>query len=268
MSAKKLAVAVIAVFAMSFSLFGCFGGGESDSSSSSSGQDEIMEAFTGTWDLVEITKDEKAVADDQLAKLEDSTENVFVNLNEDKTAEFQLVTVVRKGVWEASDPTKGVVMLMGDTADMEIADDKLRFEQSGYKMTFSKSSKAREVTDYTRSEKVEDMVIADDDQAKIELTEKRVDEDADPGYVFEVTNKSDKAVYFTPHPESFTVDGVSLEPYGAYSIQPGETFEAFVWFDHHELGSSDLESLKDVVGTIDLWDNETYDVLSSYGVEL
>lgn len=114
-------------------------------------------------------------------------------------------------------------------------------------------------------EKIDDIQpvsVADDSVVKIEATGKGTDFTSDPGYRLSITNKTKKS-FFIGATGPFKVNGKELEAGLGDVIEAGETVETFIYFDKNELGGS-VEALKDVEGTIVVFDEETEKELGSY----
>ena len=120
-------------------------------------------------------------------------------------------------------------------------------------------------TDYLKQDvSIDPITVADDDLVKIVAVAQAVDFEGDPGYIFEITNKSDIALYVTNTDGVFTVNGQLIDPTLAETVAPGQTIEGIMFFDRAKLGSSDLSSLVAVEGTIEVWNDDTLDTLGTY----
>ena len=133
MRKKGLFIALLScVFVLGLALAGCGGGGASGSS------DDAKKAFTGTWDLVEMSQDGEVTSSDDLETLKSLGLEVYVNLNEDGTAALVLFGEALEGTWEAKSATAGSITLNDQKVDMTLADSKLKFEQEGASLVFEK----------------------------------------------------------------------------------------------------------------------------------
>lgn len=134
---KKAIIALIAgIFALSLALVGCSG------NSGGSGEDPTAaakKAFTGTWDMVEMSQGDDITGSDDIETLKALGLEVYLNLNEDNTAEFVMFGEAIEGTWEASSPTSGHLDLGTAVGDMTLADERLTFEQDGSSITFARS---------------------------------------------------------------------------------------------------------------------------------
>ena len=112
------------------------------------------------------------------------------------------------------------------------------------------------------------VVIADDDTIGITVEAKKVDSSDDPGFVLKISNKTDGKVYVYSNP-GWTVKGAQVnDPVLRALVDPGETSEEFMWFDHGNLPTSSLDGLKEVVGTLVVEDYGTSAILGEYGFSL
>ena len=125
---KKVLIAVFAcVCALCVALVGC-----TDEKAAAKA------AFSGTWDLVELTQGEEVTSSQDLDTLRNLGLEVFLNLNEDNTAALVMFGEALDGKWEATSKTEGTLTLEDQTITMKIADSKLTLEQQGSKLTFQK----------------------------------------------------------------------------------------------------------------------------------
>ena len=126
--AKKYVIALFScAFALCLALVGCGDNGAA-----------AKAAFTGTWDLVEMSQGDQVTGSDELETLKSLGLEVYVNLNDDGTSALVLFGEVINGTWEAKSTTEGTITMEGQQVSMKIADSKLTFEQEGAKLTFQK----------------------------------------------------------------------------------------------------------------------------------
>ena len=111
-------------------------------------------------------------------------------------------------------------------------------------------------------EDIAPVAIADDATCSITVTAKGTDFTGDPSYRLSVANKTDKALYFTAE-KPFTVGGKSIDAGLGDSVDPGETIDITMYFDHEELGGG-VELLADVTGTINVEDDATESAIADY----
>ncbi len=111
-------------------------------------------------------------------------------------------------------------------------------------------------------EDIKPVTIVDDPTIKIEVTGKGTDFTADPGYRLSITNKTDKA-FFLGAEDVFKVDGHDIEAGLGDVLDPGNTAETFMYFSAEELGGG-VEKLKNVEGTIVVFDDESEEQLGTY----
>ena len=65
---------------------------------------------------------------------------------------------------------------------------------------------------------------------------------------------------------TFSVDGQMVDFTLTETVKPGMFAETFGYFDSTKV--TDIEAMKNVAGTISLMDNDTYDTIASYPIEL
>ena len=119
-------------------------------------------------------------------------------------------------------------------------------------------------SNFKEKRELQTYVVADDDIARIETVAVFVDTDDDPGFIFWLTNKTDKELYFTNADGVFTVNGKQADPILSEDVAPGQTLETAMWFDHRELDSSKIDDFVNVKGQLEVWDGETLETLASY----
>ena len=142
--AKKGVLALLScMFALCLALAGCGG---------SAGNNETTgkAAFTGTWDLIEMSQDGETTGKDDLESLKSRGYEVFLNLNEDGSAALVLFGEATEGTWTASSATSGSLSLEGQQINMTIEDSKLKVEQEKTTLVFEKGE-AKEVPSQSES---------------------------------------------------------------------------------------------------------------------
>lgn len=268
---KKGVIAVLAcVFALSLALVGCGSGGNS-----------MKAAWIGTWDLNEMDDNGEVTNADDIAALREYGLDVYLELNRDGTSTFMLFGEEMTGTWDASSETKATLTMEGQTVDMSIADDRLSLTQDGSTLIFvkgedrsddskSSSSASAEASSSSAASaddelvKIDQLVLADDDVAKITFDAMKVDEYGDPGYTCTITNNSKKKVYVYSA-NGWTVNGAEVgDPVLLEAIEPGDTVKGFMWFDHEETGIESTSDLVAVEGLIVVEDYESGDQLADY----
>lgn len=146
---------------------------------------------------------------------------------------------------------------------------------AGYAMTFERGevkansndgdSKAASTTD--KSTVAVDKVLVDDENCTITVLNKKQDWLDNCGYTFKVENKTaDKTVLFMAEYGTFSVDGQMVDFTLTETVKPGMFAETFGYFDSTKI--TDIEAMKNVAGTISLMDNDTYDTIASYPIEI
>jgi hypothetical protein len=127
---KRFGIALLAcLFVLCLSIVGCGGSDEK----------AAKDAFTGTWDLVEMESGDKSTGADEFELFRSLGYDVYLNMNEDGSCALVLFGSVSKGTWAATSPTAGTTTIEDlGTISMSIADSKLTLEQDDAKLVFEK----------------------------------------------------------------------------------------------------------------------------------
>ena len=89
----------------------------------------------------------------------------------------------------------------------------------------------------------------------------------DCGYTFKVENKTaDKTILFMAEYGTFSIDNQMVDFTLTETVKPGMFVETFGYFDNTKV--TDIDAMKNVAGTISLMDNDTYDAIASYPIEI
>lgn len=267
---RKLLVCALAACAMTLclALAGCGGGATNDK--------DAKEAFIGSWKLAGMVSDgEEATAED-IAMLDAFGMSVGLNVNEDGTCGLILFGESLDGTWEAKSATEATFTIDGSPITATITDGKLQMNDDGYAMTFergevkadgSATGDAKAATTDDKDAVAVDKVLVDDENCTITVLNKKKDWLDDCGYTFKFENKTaDKTILFMAEYGTFSVDGQMVDLTLSETVKPGMFVESFGFFDNTKI--SDLDALKNVAGTISLMDNDTYDTVASYPIEL
>ena len=266
---RKLLVCALVACAMTLclALTGCGGGGTNDK--------DAKEAFIGSWKLAGMVSDgEEATAED-IAMLDAFGMSVGLNVNEDGTCALIMFGEPLDGTWEAKSATEATFTIDGSPITATITDGKLQMTDDGYAMTFERGevkansndgdSKAASTTD--KNTVAVDKVLVDDENCTITVLNKKQDWLDDCGYTFKVENKTaDKTVLFMAEYGTFSVDGQMVDFTLTETVKPGMFVETFGYFDNTKV--TDIDAMKNVAGTISLMDNDTYDAIASYPIEI
>ena len=129
MGKRGIVAVFICMLVLSMALVGC--GGNSEKS---------KEAFTGTWNVVELVQDGQPVSNDDLEALKALGMEIYVNLNEDGTAMLALFGEVLNGTWDAKSATEGTITFSESTSNLTIENSRLKFENKGSSMVFEKGA--------------------------------------------------------------------------------------------------------------------------------
>lgn len=286
MNLKKLLAVTACVAALCMGLVACTGN-SSSSSAASSASAEIQVEYPGTWELAS-TRDAEGhtMTSDELKALEEMGLPVFLNLNEDGTATFVIFNVPLSGTWEKVDATTLSLTIDGEYAAATYEEGLLFILAGDSELGFTRSD-PREVpaagSDAAHpgvselagalaltgeTQEMNAAVIADDDTCKITAVAKTMDVLGDPGYDLVITNKIDRTIYVMCDFGSFSVAGTPCEGYVFKDVKPNETITANMYFSGEELAISSLDGLKDVTGTLIVYDDATMDELGKYPVTL
>lgn len=244
--------------------------------------------FIGAWELSSMESEGESFGEGDLAMLKGLGLNVTLSMSEDKSFALDFMGDDVSGTWEAKDANTVALNAEGDLGAIEgkLADGKLTIEVEGDKIVFAKTGDAPSaaapkddktnngaggdkgggVTDGTKGTEI-NKTIADDDVCTIVVLNTGVDFAEDPGYNLKVTNKADKAIYVTAKWGTFSVDGKMIDPSLGETIQPGKYVETFMYFDDKKLGGG-IEALTQVEGTIEVMDDDSWNVLAMYSLNL
>lgn len=269
-------VAALCAMALCLGLAGCGGGG-------------YEKNFAGTWKLSGMETSGEASSSEDIAMLESLGISMFIELDEDMTAELDMMGEVMTGTWSAQSASECRVTIDGSVMDGTLDGDSLTFAADGEKMTFvradeserasaaasgtalsealeSETATAEAGDESDASEAVTmDVVVADDDICKITVASKEADWAGDPGYNVVVENKTGKAISVTGEYGTFSVDGKMVEIWGSADVQPGMYAEEFFYFSSSDVPS--IDAMVNVKGQIQVTDANSWDELATYSVE-
>lgn len=281
---KKLKFAAIigCAFALCLALVGC---GPS------------KESYVGTWDLKSSAViDESDVpgttyTEEEVTSLRDSDLDIYLTLKDNGVAVFNLLGSLTDGKWEANggngsiefdqpgtvDPDTGE-MVETTSATLKLSGDTLIMEKDNTAFTFTKGEDKDpykddgiEVADengmsliMTESEKLNSPVtIVDNDQVSMVIDGKGVDSIGDPGYNLQIENKTVDTLNFWL-PEPVTVGDKEVRCYTYITLNPGASTTTFLQLDVEDAGTSDVNELSDVKGTIQVDNAENGEMVGTY----
>lgn len=271
---KKLSTALALAFALvlSFALVGC--GGSKDYS----------ENFTGTWKLTAMS----GTTEDDIALMESFGMAMLLDLNEDKTLAFDMMGESMEGTWEAKSASECTLTIDGENATATLSGEELTLSSGDEEMTFKKisadeaaalrSTSGDQAASLLDGEGESDsaeavdadfapVTVADDSLVTLEIVGKKTDYWGDSGYVANITNNSDKAIYVTVPFDQSSVNDVMVDFWGSQTVQPGKkATDVFFYADSEDVAS--LDELANVDIVFEVWDNDTMDTLGSYPVIL
>lgn len=249
-ASKKLKPLLFGALAAVFALTLC----ACSSASSDGGSATASSAFVGTWDLYEITsEDEDAVTThDSVESLKENNQLMFVNLNEDGTAQFLQFSTSLDGSWESTGDNTATLTIENQTYELSISDDGKMSYVEGDRTWVYEHGDAKNVDDYVVKtvdevidESFQPITIADDDTCKAVAKKCYSDQYGDPGYKIVITNKSSKSIYFTTA-DMFTVDGQEAALSGSTELKPGKKESVFFYFKKELVDG--IDALKNVTG--------------------
>lgn len=269
---KKLSTALALAFALalSFALVGC--GGSKDYS----------ENFTGTWKLSSMSD----TTEEDIALLESFGMAMLLDLNEDKTLSFDMMGESLEGTWEAKSASECTLTIDGESATATLSGEKLTLTSGDEEMSFKKISAdeaaALRSTSGDQAASLFDgegdsaeavdasfapVTVADDSLVTLEIVGKKTDAWGDSGYVANITNNSDKAIYVTVPFDKSSVNDVMVDFWGGQTVQPGKkATDVFFYADSEDVAS--LDELVNVEVVFEVWDDDTMDTLGGYPVTL
>ena len=278
MKKRNLAIVLLCcVFALTLGLVGCGGGSGSGGNSASASADPVAqskEAFTGSWDLTGMVSNGEEMSQENLDLLKSMNMEVYLELKDDGTANLVVFDEVMAGTWTPKTATTAdstfenetiALTLEGDTLTMTQGDDKMTFVKGeAHAAVASSSASLVEDVEFVETREFEAYTVVDDDIAKVSAHAQVLDEDGDMGYLLTIENKSDIPIYVTTVNGSFSVNGTLVDPVLAESVPAGETVESYMFFWSKDLGTSSLDDLVAVEGTIEIWNDDSLETLGSY----
>ena len=97
-------------------------------------------AFTGTWNLVEMSDGGEVTGNDELKLMNSLGMQVTLALGTDSELSLDTLGKIMEGTWEATSETEGTAFIDKQELPMEITEGKLVMEQGGDKLVFDKVS--------------------------------------------------------------------------------------------------------------------------------
>lgn len=132
---KRIWMAVVGALALCISLVACGRGGT-----------DFKANFVGTWEIASLTEDGVETDAETLAAMKDYGLNVYLELNENGSASFELFGEAMEGTWDASSAEKGTVTFEGSSAPMVLGDGRLSMESDNSKLVFEKIDPSQKQT--------------------------------------------------------------------------------------------------------------------------
>ena len=256
------------------------------------------ESYVGTWDLKSSAVIDEASApgttytEEEMTSLRDADLDIYLTLKDNGVAVFNMLGALTDGKWQANggsgsiefdqpgtvDPETGE-MVETSTATLKLSGDTLIMEKDNTAFTFTKGedkdpyqvSDGIEVADengmsliMTESEKLGSPVtVVDNDQISMVIDGKGVDSIGDPGYNLQIENKTvDTVNIWLPDPVK--VGDKDVRCYTYITLNPGASTTTFLQLDVEDTGTSDVNELSDVKGTIQVDNAENGEVIGTY----
>ena len=272
-----LLTCALCAFALCLGLVGCGG-------SKGANKDQ----FVGYWECVTGTADGETLAEEDLDYFRELGYNIVLHLAEDGTGECDILGDVTETTWDAD---KSTMMFEGESVDIKIEDGNLKLtEGSSVDMTFRKGDqdKLAEQIENDRSgannllEDADDadeatiddsdytdvvtfspeVVVADDENLTITVTEKGVDKWGDVGYLVHFVNNSDKNIFIYADSTRNAVDGTMVSPFLGVTLM-GHT-NATEFMSYSDLSS--VDDLKNATVTLVAQDDDEFVEIGTYQV--
>lgn len=294
---RVLAALAAVVFALVLAACGGGNGGGGTEEPS-----DPAENFIGLWEIVGMQQGDTEYSSKEIDEMKEYGFVVYIELDKDGDAAFELFGEALEGSWEAKSSTRAVMIFDNEEMELRRKGSKLTIEADGDEMSFEKIDpadriEARDLSELGSAleeelgalgaggaasgitedldslgggeteEKVEEMsqVIVDDDTCKIEITGKKQDWLGYSGYTLRVENKSDADFEVGVKYGTFSVDGKMCDPMLYESVRAGKYAETEMLFSDEDVKG--LEALKNVEGTIQITDKD-YKEIASYDLKV
>ena len=265
----SLITCVLCVLAVGLALAGCSGSGGSGTKASD---------LIGYWELTSGEAGGEELTEDDVKSMADLGVSFILYLGEDGTATIDSFGAVEDATWDADkaamtyDGDTGDLKLSGDTLSYSMGEDTLKFKKGDDSLAdkIAEDRKAQETSaEGSEAEAVSEVIdpaltIVDDDSLTITATARAMDEYDQVGFVFSITNKTDREIGLMVSDGTSTVDGTARDSYFYASTAAGETTEAFC--DFQEVDS--IDDLVNVRAELVAYDNSTYEDIATYEVDI
>lgn len=282
-----LALACAAALCLSVALVGCGGGG--GASSGGSVAEDPAKAFYGTWEFTGMEENGEATSQEDIDLLKSMGLNCTVTLGEDLSVTFDMFGDVATGTWEVKAADVATLILDGADSDVQfedprvdakLVDETMVLESGGVRLTFVKAGTAPapapaptpapandddDDASAIAAAKATGTVVVDNDVCTIYALPAAV-KGAGPGFPLVIVNNSDKDLGFLAEVANWTVNGEAPDDVVcAEFVDAGEVEDdGFLWI----LGPASPDALTNVVGEIEVMDDDTYETLGVYPVKL
>lgn len=267
---------LVAMLALCLALVGCGGGASSGGSgaqeSPSVAEPDFGANFRGSWELVSMM-DDGETSEVDLEQMKALGMYVYLDLNEDGSATLDVFGAPTDGTWEAQSENAATMTVNGEVANITLTDGLITMAQGSSSLTFKHIDPSQKV-EQTPPEATNDSgakyyggdTIDDLDDA-VEMNVGLVDDDictmrviakgvyaGDPGFLFELTNKTDQDILFMSIRNWTAANGIEDDAILYETLHAGETLQSIMWFHADTIGTDDPGVLTDVKGTIILLD--------------
>ncbi len=259
---------LVGVVALVLGTSACGGGGNENPS----------DGYIGVWEL-ESMEGPDAYSSEELAELGGT---ITLILTSDGDAMMDIVDDIGFGTWSAKSKGSASITIEGDTIPAAIDGEKLRVSIDETDLIFLKTDRPavlptsdpeEEETyeDEPLDEETDEPVASGGDTPEyvyddvvdaefgmpfgtpfitITIDDAKTDEVGDPGYTLHVENFYNMPVNVSYQMETFSVDGVAIDPGLFETVPAGESVDVFLWFDSAEV--PDAASLRHVQGILEV----------------
>ncbi len=280
---KRILKAILASLVLCLALAACGGGG-----GSAAEPVDYKADFVGTWEISKMVQDGEETSTEDLDLMKQYGLNVYLELNEDGTSSLELFGEPMEGTWEATAAGNGTITIDGQSVSMVLDGNLLTLEQEGSTLSFVQIDPSEKVdgsgagldaltnsgegTAYYGGDTIEDLDgavelninLVDDDVCTIKLVGMG-DYVGDPGYLFELTNKTGADVLFMSTGD-WTASGIVDDPVLYETVRAGETLGSIMWFNADTVGD-DVTALSNISGQIVLLDSlDTSNEIATYDI--
>lgn len=243
--------------------------------------------FVGVWELSSVEGDSE-IDDSDITMMKELGMLFLLSLEEDGTGVFDFGGEVEPLTWKATAADKatldsgdlsGHMTLEGKTLKVTDGDETLVFTPSTETPTEvredeeeaeaaeEEAEEAEEAEESVVVDLADGVVILDNEYVTVTVLGVGVDWADDVGYQLHIANNWDKTLDVSTGWDSFSVNGKMVDATLYQTLKPGTYAEVFLYFQSADVGGSDVNNLKNVVGTIEVQEEDSFDVLSETEVD-